>query len=114
MAFQVGSIRVRFSGKRIWQYRKWWLWSYVAKVQMGANGRGAGYMNPATGRVGHTAFLAWRSGSLRYNLDFGYATGSITAGSQSRFLLSHWWEYVRIGKLEFGVTTNANAVPHGQ
>lgn len=65
-----------------------WVWKLIF-------GPGAGYIG------GRTAFVAWRSGSLRWTqLHRPDAVERCRSG------------YFRIGCLEFGLTTNANLVPY--
>jgi hypothetical protein len=69
---------------------------FVLRVELG---RGAGCI------WGRTAFLALRSGSLRWQLEH--------RGYQPRLVLS-WLgvEYLRLGRVEVGFTKGANLVPY--
>ncbi len=69
-----------------------WVWNLMI-------GPGAGYIG------GRTAFVAWRSGSLRWNRQ--YRRTSRPPGHTS-WRQGRW----RIGCLEFGWTGDANIVPY--
>ena len=69
---------------------------WVVKLLLGT---GAGYIG------GSTAFVAWKSGSLKWSRI--HRNGELSCYPEAP------WKhgYFRVGKLEFGWTRNANIVP---
>ena len=72
---------------------------FVSRVVFGM---GAGYIG------GRTLFLGCNSGSKQWREDH--------RGGQRHFMAGckYPWEHIQIGSLEFGLTQNANAVPHAK